>query len=240
MRIYMTVKKSNRLSLGIGGGVVFVLALLLALTLLVTGKLSGGEFTAFVLAFAVIALAVGFAPEVQELSIAGNILKLKEVKAEAIIAIESLNNSRVETFRFLIPLTIEPSGMFAYEGSVDPRVDAFRRVYLAARETGRLAELKPELLFATKVLLNVQLSLITHRNRSALVRDLGATPDPLDLAAVAFDKDGVAEAVAARSPTPENYPGEIKEALVAYSQVFELRRDFEKLPDLVLTGQRQS
>lgn len=235
----MKAKKDSRRSLAIGGASVFAVALLLGLALLLTGKLSGGEFTAFVLAFAVIALAVGFAPEVQELSIAGNILKLKEVKAEAIIAIESLNNSRVETFRVLIPLTLKTSGMFGYEGTVDPRISAFKRVYLAAKETGRLAELKPELIFATTVLLNLQLALIIMRNRSAAVRDLGLLPDPLDLAAVAFDKEGLAEAVAARSPKPENYPEEIKEALVAYSQVFELRRDFEKLADVVVGGERQ-
>jgi hypothetical protein len=73
----MSDASGKRVHLAVGASVGFTIALLLALTLLLFSKFSGAEFTAFVLAFAVLSVAVGFAPEVQEISIVGNVVKLK-------------------------------------------------------------------------------------------------------------------------------------------------------------------
>lgn len=117
--------------------IAFAVLFSLALGLLFTSKFSGTEFTAFVLAFAVLAVAVGFAPEIQEVSIAGNVVKLKEVKAEAIRAIESLNKSRVEMLRVFLSLTLKHSGGFASSDPIDPRTYSFWHLLKLIREGGR-------------------------------------------------------------------------------------------------------
>ena len=95
-----------RIFLAVVGVLLFGLATGLAFYLLSIGKFSGAEFTAFVIAFAVFGMVVAYAPEVQEISIAGNVVKLKEVKAEALKAIASLNKSRIEMLRIFFGLAL--------------------------------------------------------------------------------------------------------------------------------------
>lgn len=57
---------------------------MLALFLLYDSKLSGTEFVAFVIAFAVVGLVIAFIDEVQEFSLGGNRIKFRELKIELI------------------------------------------------------------------------------------------------------------------------------------------------------------
>ncbi|VVM39614.1 hypothetical protein PS619_00214 [Pseudomonas fluorescens] len=98
----MSTNAKNRKRLAIGAGVGFAIALGLALLLLYIKKFTGAEFTVFVLAFAVLGVAIGFAPEVQEISIVGNIVKLKEVRSQAIERLNSLQRTQVELWRFIL------------------------------------------------------------------------------------------------------------------------------------------
>lgn len=98
----MNDAKDKRIHLAVKASIGFSVALALALTLLFVGKFSGTEFTVFVVAFAVFAVVVGFAPEVQEFSVVGNVVKLREVKNEALKSIEILKNSQAELLRLLL------------------------------------------------------------------------------------------------------------------------------------------
>jgi hypothetical protein len=88
--------------LGITGFVIFCFAIGFGCWLLNNGKLSGAEFVAFAVSFTVIGGIVSFAPEVQEFSIVGNIVKLKEVRNEAIERLKSLQKAQVELWRFIL------------------------------------------------------------------------------------------------------------------------------------------
>ncbi|MCE0958737.1 hypothetical protein [Pseudomonas putida] len=212
----------KRILLSIGAISVFLCMLALALWLLLTSKFSGAEFTAFVLAFALIGMAILFAPEIQEISIAGNFVKLKEVKADAMLVIESLQKSRNEAHRALIKLSLKTSGMFGSTSPVDPRVPEFLRLVKLSEEYGCVDELKSEILSGLELLLRVQLQLITWRNRKFTAE---GTPPPFDVAETAFDMEGISEAANARTPTPElaAYKAEIKQSLEAYSTLYTLR-----------------
>lgn len=225
----MSSDSKSRARLATISALAFAALFALALWLLFTSKFSGTEFTAFVLAFAVLAVAVGFAPEIQEVSIAGNVVKLKEVKAEAIRAIESLNKSRVEMLRVFLSLTLKHSGGFASSNPIDPRTYSFWNLLKLIREYNCLAELKEELLMNARVLAGAQIQNISRRNNDPRIAVTGTFPDPLELAAIAFTPEGIEEAAGRMSPRPENYRDEIKDALSEYSKFHALIVELESV-----------
>ncbi len=218
-----------RLLLSIIGFLIFFLAAFLAFYLLDIGKLSGAEFVAFVVAFAVLALIVGYAPEVQEISIAGNVVKLKEIKAEAINAIESLNRSRVEMLRVFLGLALKHDGAFGSEGPIDPRSRNLWNLFDLAKEFDCQKELKVEIMLALKHLLNSQLSNIRWRNRHEGIVCGEPFIEPMDLAAIALDSAGIEAALEQRNPKPSNYKEEIKLALNEYTRLYQLRVEIESI-----------
>ncbi|MGR2707606.1 hypothetical protein B7453_21010 [Pseudomonas sp. IB20] len=216
-----------RFALAIFGALVFLLSLSLSFYLLWIGKFSGAEFTAFVISFAVLSLAVGFAPEIQEISIAGNVVKLKEVKAEAVKAIESLKKSRVEMLRALLGLSMKTSGSFANENEIDPRIPGFWRLVDLAVEYDCLTDVKEEILLGASALLRGQVAVISQRSSSAALRSvygLGEIPDPIELSALALNND---EIVIHRSKTADEVRAEIKISIEQYMRLFELKRQIE-------------
>lgn len=216
-----------RIILGLVGLLLFGLATALAIYLLFDGKFSGAEFTVFVIAFAVLGVVVAYAPEVQEVSIAGNVVKLKEVKAEALKAIASLNKSRIEMLRVFLGLALKHSGMFSSTSPIDPRVHEFWTLMGLIKEYDCVNELKVEITVSAKVLLVAQLRNIARRNNSGNISVSEPFLDPLDLAFLAFDTKGIEAAESATHPTPDNYKSEIKEALAEYSRLYELMTQLE-------------
>jgi len=216
-----------RIFLGITGFILFIAALALALFLLTAGKFSGTEFTAFVIAFAVLGLVLGYGPEVQEISVVGSVVKLKEVKAEALKAIESLNKSRVEMLRIFLGLAVKHGGGFGGDNPVDPRSKGFWDLVNLAREYKCVLELKQELLIFTRVLMIAQLSSIKSRNSSVQVTEPFLAP--VDLAQIAFQPPGIEEAASRRFPTPTNLVDGIKESLVEYTSLYNFQNELERL-----------
>ncbi|MDI2589825.1 hypothetical protein POF45_00050 [Pseudomonas sp. 681] len=217
-----------RIFLGVLGVLLFAAAASIAFYLLNVGKFSGAEFTAFVVAFAVLAMVIAYAPEVQEISIAGNVVKLKEVKAEALKAIDSLNKSRIDMLRVFLGLALKHSGGFASSSPIDPRARDFWKLLDQIREYRCFDELKDELKLSVSVLLFAQIGNIAMRNRDERISTAEPYLDPLELASIAFDVKGIQEAEAATSPKPENYRGEIKEALAEYAKLFDLQAELNK------------
>nr|BFD42530.1 hypothetical protein FFPRI1PSEUD_40290 [Pseudomonas sp. FFPRI_1] len=223
------MKNAGKRSFSIAGATAgFVIAVGLALYLLYDSKLSGAEFVAFVFAFAVLCVAVGFAPEIQEVSIAGNVVKLKEVKAEAIRTIESLKRSRVENHRALLKLALNVSGAFANEHPIDPRNSEFCRLVELAREYECLIELKPEILTGLDTLLAAQTHVIHLRNQKIAP---GEIISPVELTHIALDAAGIEGTTLRRHAglSVSSARTEVIEALEEYSRLYELKRNIEAL-----------
>jgi hypothetical protein len=221
-----------RLALAIFGVLVFLCSVALSFYLLSIGKFSGAEFTAFVVSFAVLSLAVGFAPEIQEVSIAGNVVKLKEVKAEALKAIESLNKSRVETLRVLLGLELKTEGGFGNEAEIDPRIPGFWRLINLASEYECLKDVKAEVLFGVAVLLKGQLSVIQQRTAStqvAAINSLGDFIEPIELASIALEPAGIQERAEHRRESFDKVRAELVVAIDQYFKLFQLKRKVDAL-----------
>lgn len=142
-----------RIFLGILGFAIFSSALGLGLWLLGSGKLSGAEFVAFVISSTVIAGIVSFAPEIQEFSVAGNVVKLREVKNDALRAIEILKKTQTETLRLM--LRVKPfinGGYYADPGHSAIDKD-FWDIVVEAKRIGGINELGPSILERIEVML---------------------------------------------------------------------------------------
>lgn len=84
-----------------------------------------------------------FSSEIQEFSIAGNIVKLKEVRRDADKAIAELQDSRLAMFKFLLESTKKFSGGFGSTSPKDERIDDFLFLYENIESSGlheKLAE----------------------------------------------------------------------------------------------------
>src|SRR5476649_1735214 len=136
-----------RVILGVTGFLIFCFALGFGWWLLDTKQLSGTEFVAFTVAFTIIGGIVSFAPEVQEFSIAGNIVKLREVKNDAIKSVEVLKRSQSELLRLLLRTKLFVSkSFFSYDRSHMAIDKDFWDIVSEAKKIDALKEIKPQLL----------------------------------------------------------------------------------------------
>lgn len=220
-----------KIFLPIIGALLFLASANFGYYFLIEGKLSGAEFVIFIIAFAVIGLILFFASEVQEFSVAGNIVKLKEVKRDADKSIGELKSARTETFRFLLNLAKRHPGGFSDGGPVDGRVNDFWLLYGQIVAFNCEDELSCNLLEVVSVLLQGQLSSISHNSDSVSNKYHGKneTPDPSQLTIEALDNDSVASA--AQRGIAGGDKNEINRMLVIgleeYKKLYELRKNMK-------------
>ena len=151
-----------RILLSIFAFFIFSLSVYFGHELLESNKLSGSEFVALIIAFAVISLVISFSSEVQEFSIAGSIVKLKEVKKDAENSINELKSARTETFRFLLSLTKKYSGGWGDSDTVDERLPDFWFLYNQIVKFGCEEDLKKDIADVVYILLKGQLNSISY------------------------------------------------------------------------------
>lgn len=175
--------------------VVFIGALCLGFNLLMFGSFSGAEFISFVVAFAVISLIIGYAPEVQEISIAGNIVKLREVKAEAVAAIQGLKESRVEMLRMNLDFALVHGYQERDILLVDKRTDNFWTIVGLAEKYECVDDLKFEIIKSIDILMNTQLYIILTEVGEKMPPTAQGKPNIFELAqmVLAPEKLAVAE-----------------------------------------------
>lgn len=70
---------------------------------LLNGLLEGAESVVLILGGVFVGFIVYFSSEIQELTIAGNAVKFKDLKNEAVQTIKELKDARTEVFRLLLP-----------------------------------------------------------------------------------------------------------------------------------------
>ncbi|MFT5545541.1 hypothetical protein [Rheinheimera aquimaris] len=220
-----------RIFLSILGALLFIGSAKFGYCLLLEEKLSGAEFVSLVIAFAIIGLILAFASEVQEFSIAGNIVKLKEVKRDAEKSISELKSARTETFRFLLSLAKRHPGGFSDGGIVDGRVNDFWSLYDQIVAFNCEDKLTNNLLEVVGVLLQGQLNRISQ-NSDAVKSKYGGkseTPAPSQLTIDALDNDSVA--LAAKRNVAGGDQDKIKQMLVLgleeYKKLYELREKYK-------------
>lgn len=214
---------ASRKCLITGAIVAFVLALSLALILLLYSKISGAEFATFVISFAVLAVAISCAPEIQEVSIAGNVVKLREVKAEAVAAIQSLNESRVEMLSVFLSLALKHGGGFSSGSVIDPRNHQFWYLIGLIKKYQCIDSLRVQIGGNLHVLMFAQIRQLQERNDGVSGLDKLPMPTVFELTEAVLSPDGIAKAQ--ERSKGADLKKEILEGLEEYLKLDQLRAE---------------
>jgi len=222
--------KNGLLASGVVGLVVFLGVMAFAYCALLLPKIiSGGEFVTLSIAFAVIALIIGFSSQIQEFSIAGNTVKLREITATAQSLIQDLKAARTETFRVLLSLSERQSGGYSsLENTVDDRVAGFWSLHEKITRFDCAAELKQEITDFVEILLRSQIKLIGNSSESVPSQYPAEQelPSPDSLQITALDEVSIQQAAAKKRPEGNTVQMEqkIQMGLDEYRTLYELRK----------------
>ena len=212
--------------------VIFVSCTYLGYELLDSNKISGANFVVLIIAFAVIGLVISFSSEVQEFSVAGNIVKLKEVKEDVIKSINELKSTRIATFNFLLSLSKRLPGGWADPSIIDSRLSDFWFLYNQIIKSECENELKNDIKKTVDILLKGQLSNIAEYSDNILEKynKNGITPKPKELYINALEDESIKKA-AARNKCGGSID-KINESLVdglnEYRKLYELSKIYIK------------
>jgi len=223
----------KKISLIVTGALIFTGSLSLALFLLYYSKLSGAEFVAFVIAFAVVGLVIAFIDEVQEFSLGGNKIKFRELKKEAEKTIAELKTARTETFRFLLSSAKKMPAIFGWK-NYDDRIPDFWMLYKMLIDYKCDGELNKEILDTIDDLLIGQLHLFGWKIRgrnSALEGEKILMPSEIEDIVIKNDViDGIVRSSdnLKEGKTHDDIKKDFEEGLNEYKKLYELKERLEK------------
>lgn len=227
-----TKEKESRKNI-IFGAVVSLAGIACGLWLLISlEKLSGTEFVAFSLGFAVIGLIIAFAAEVQEFSIAGNGVKLKELRSEAERTIEDLKQARIEVFRFMVQKSIEFSGGWGSGSKVDERVEQFIKLFEQIEKFDCIKDLQIDISKALNILMVRQFNnlAIIHNNTKS-VGDIFESKEKPDLLYIEL-KDEMINQIIERQLNRQEFEDlkkDVIEGIEAYAKLYAIKVKLDKL-----------
>lgn len=130
-------------------------------------KLNGPESVVLILGGVVIGLIIYFSSEIQEFSIAGNAVKLKELRSEAMKTIDELARARTETFRLMLVQVLKLGGGFGSSSKVEERVKDFLNIYEIIVKFGCVEDLNDDIKKALQVLIVCQYNNLCFIHKSA-------------------------------------------------------------------------
>lgn len=217
-----------RVFLSLIGIAILVCSSKVGYDLLMAGKLSGGEFVSFLIAYVVIGFVLIFSSEVQEFSIAGNIVKLKKVEKDAEKTIKELKSARTETFRFLLNLAVRHPGGFGNGSAVDSRLKDFWFLFNQIEKFSCKIELLTNISSVLNVLLIGQLNSVADNSDNVKRSEDPPTPDQLTIQAL----DNKSVRLAAERNVQDGSIDKTKEALLLgldeHRKLYELKLNVTK------------
>ncbi|NLH05768.1 hypothetical protein [Acinetobacter baumannii] len=103
------------------------------------------HFVTLIIFSTILSLIIAYFDEVQELSIGGNIVKLREAKKELQVTIDQLKSIKVSTYRMLLLKSLHSSGVFGSSYLVDSRAEYFFTLINEIIESDCFDDLKSEI-----------------------------------------------------------------------------------------------
>lgn len=188
-------------------------------------KFSGTEAIAFFMGVSVLSLIVLFFSDIQELSVSGMIVKLKNTKDEADNTIISLRKSQISTYRALLMLSREPDSFFASSEPVDSRYDRLVQFCAEIKDVDIFEELKPDVHDFSKMLLIWQLQAINNYTNVSSLLNRDTLPLPQDVEKEAVIVEKVEKKLATQintSDTIDSFMKNVFKGLDCYSDAYQI------------------
>ncbi|MGR0279640.1 hypothetical protein ACUM5Y_11420 [Marinomonas dokdonensis] len=206
------------------GFLIFSVTVFIGIELLQSYKLTGAEFVSLVSIFAVISLLISLSDQVQEFSIAGNLVKLKEVKHDVQLAIIELQYARDSNFRALLKLSLQTGGALSdISNPKEERVNKFWDIFQAIKQANAYNNLTEDILSTLESVIRAQRykimdSCSLHTNRENEIH-------PDDLLIERLEPSVIDEQISRTTPTPdiEEVRTGLKEAIREYRKLYNLR-----------------
>lgn len=145
--------------------------------LLYIAKFTPTESISFFALCSIISLVIIFVSDIQEFSIAGNIVKLKEVRKDADKAVAELQKSRIGMFNLLLDISKKYSGGFASISPKDDRLDDFFFLYENIETSNLIEEVSDKLIGCIEIFMKAQLYCCNYYSK--VDTDRKYTPDEL-------------------------------------------------------------
>ena len=227
--------KEKRLKINtVFGIVVGLVGIVCGLWLLISlDKISGAEFVALSFGFAVIGLIIAFAAEVQEFSIAGNGVKLKELRSEAEKTIEELKQARTELFRVLVQKSILISGGFCSNSIIDECAESFFELVEQIEKFNCLNDLKLDVEKSLKLILFRQYNnlYMIHKIVDKKLIDAFDSYDSPRILRMKISDESIQTYIAKQSPklTTEEGRSVVNDALEVYEKLYAIKVKLDKL-----------
>lgn len=138
--------------------ITFILFSFVSFILLKDKYIEPNHFVILIIFSAIVSAIIAYFDEVQELSIGGNIVKLKEAKKELQVTIDQLKSIKVSTYRMLLLKSLQSSGGFGSSHLVDRRAEYFFSLTNEIKQSECFNDLKSEIKVQLIRLLNDQLN----------------------------------------------------------------------------------
>lgn len=133
---------------------LFIILCLTSYRILLLEQINGPEFVALIMASIFVCVFLNFLEEIQELSIGGNVFRLRDAKHELEEAIEQLKVFRKETYNYFLKGALNISGGFGSIGLSDVRAKRFLELIDLIKAAGVMPDLKDEIHQKCIILLN--------------------------------------------------------------------------------------
>jgi len=131
--------------------------------LLMSKVLKSQEAIGLFMGVSILSLVIYLLPEVQELSLGGQVLKLKQAKQEVDETINTLKKIQISTYTASIRLSMKnPGGLGSSFSKIDPRANDLFFLYEDIKKNGLLNDMKKELHSLSEVILAGQKAIILN------------------------------------------------------------------------------
>lgn len=188
--------------------------------LLMEGKLSGAEFVSIVVISIFSFFMVVLVFDIQEFSIGGAVLKLRDMKKDVDESVRQLERDRISMFKIFLRLSLNLSGGLAdLNDPTDDRIDNFLLLVQKIESSGCLQDLKQDIIEPLKSIKEGQFKAL---GRYCCEESLDSDAEYLDLVSIVLSCDFVRSVASKKGLGEERVREDLKKSLNLIKEIIRI------------------
>lgn len=210
--------------------VSFIILSMISYRLLYLSQIQSSEFVVLIIASMFICLAGYYLKEIQEFSIGGNIVKLRDAKNDLDEAVDRLQRFQLETLRMLLKKSLQFGGGFGSIGFKDERAEYIISLVEEIKKSGYFNQLISEINHVVNILINSHLKQLSEINRAFRIRWFAdqtnnyPSPDKLRLS---ISENMIEEYSESKKKDTNDIEAQIIESINLYVQIYNIKKECE-------------